>query len=72
MNDYYISLGTPLHGIYVRQTAESEDVVRIWASENLGKVWCSIYSEEELKVHYEKGWVDHIVDAGVNHHNEDL
>jgi hypothetical protein len=49
MKKYYISLAQNLCGYYVLAMAEKEKDVRQWANKTLGRMWCSIYTQEELE-----------------------
>lgn len=45
MNTYYISLVRGLNGCYVKIVAPSENAVRKYCANYMGKMWCSIYTE---------------------------
>lgn len=49
MNEYYVSLVQNLCGYYVPVVAENKSHVRQWASKTLGRMWCSVYTKEELE-----------------------
>jgi len=48
-NSYYVSLVNSLFGYYLKFNAYSEEIVREHLLEYYGKLWCSIYSEQEFK-----------------------
>ena len=47
--NYYVSLVYSLFGYYLKFNACSEEIVRGHLLEYYGKLWCSIYSEQEFK-----------------------
>jgi len=47
--NYYVSLVRSLFGYYLKFNAYSEEIVRRHLLEYYGKLWCSIYSEQEFK-----------------------
>lgn len=48
MKNYYVSLVRGLLGYYVKVVADSKDVVRDYCRKYMGRMWCSIYSEDRL------------------------
>lgn len=49
MNTYYISLVRGLQGCYVKVIADCVETVRLHCKEYYGRLWCSVYSEEEFE-----------------------
>lgn len=47
MTTYYVSLNNCLIGKCIEVKAPNEDIVREWCFHNLGKMWCSVYTENE-------------------------
>lgn len=49
MQFYYLSLARELCGYYVLFKAPNAGVVRAYAAKYYGRIWCSVYTQEELE-----------------------
>ena len=45
MKEFYISLCRGFSGFYIKVLAPDEETVRKYATEYMGKLWCSIYTD---------------------------
>ena len=52
MQFYYLSLARELCGYYVLFKAPNAGVVRAYADKYYGRIWCSVYTHEELESIY--------------------
>ena len=52
MQFYYLSLTRELCGYYVLFKAPNAGVVRAYAAKYYGRIWCSVYTQEELESIY--------------------
>ena len=52
MQFYYLSLARELCGYYVLFKAPNAGVVRAYAAKYYGRIWCSVYTPEELESIY--------------------
>lgn len=48
MQTYYASLVRGLVGYYVKFKAPSEEVVRVHLATYFGRMWCSVYTPEDM------------------------
>jgi hypothetical protein len=53
VNTYYVSLNRFLCGSYIK--VKTDDLVKVsdvrrWATENLGKLWCDVYAENDVNL----------------------
>ena len=48
MHTYYASLVRGLRGYYVKFKAPSEEIVRMHLSKYFGRMWCSVYTQDEI------------------------
>lgn len=57
---FFISLCGPLCGLAIEVNCIDEDDARLFASENLGKIWCSVYQVAEgMSVVGETVWISY-------------
>ena len=52
MHTYYASLVHGLIGYYVKFRAPSEEIVRMHLLKYFGRMWCSVYTQDELANKY--------------------
>lgn len=48
MHTYYASLVHGLLGYYVKFSAPAEGIVRMYLSKYFGRMWCSVYTQDEI------------------------
>jgi len=48
MHTYYASLIRGLIGYYVKFSAPAEEIVRRHLSKYFGRMWCSVYTQDEI------------------------
>lgn len=48
MHTYYVSLVRGLSGYYVKFRAPTEEIVRMHLSKYFGRMWCSVYTQDEI------------------------
>lgn len=42
---FYVSMCGPMVGYCMKVYASQEHDVRVWAKENMGRLWCSVYED---------------------------
>ena len=48
MHTYYASLVRGLIGYYVKFSAPAEEIVRMHLAKYFGRMWCSVYTQDEI------------------------
>ena len=48
MSTYYASLVRGLYGYYVKFKAPSEEIVRKHLAKYFGRIWCSVYTPDDM------------------------
>ena len=61
---YYISLTRGLTGYYVQVEADNESIVREYAGNYYGRLWCSVYEQEDLQELKSIGYKTIVINEG--------